>query len=151
MKRLVTIELHSLETEEAATEAALLEEDGDVAVPGNRVSKTGQLQITNLSTHLKDDDRIIVRILKPRKSWGLMKDPSDEDDDDSSSDGVSSRGDTDVFAGWIEYRRYDLDEIEDVDLDKESWEATVGRASNMERRELKFESEGHGRYILEME
>ena len=46
--------------------------------------------------------------------------------------------------GWIEYRKFDLDEIEDEELHRKSWEATLGRFHHMERREIIFANDEQG-------
>jgi hypothetical protein len=37
---------------------------------------------------------------------------------------------------WIEYRKFGLDEIQDEELEKISWEATMGLRANKEQREI---------------
>jgi len=113
----------------------------------SRAQGTSQ-KVVNLSAELKDDDRIVVRILKKRKTWGLMRD-HDDSSDDEDSDGHHKGDDEDndianYDDGWVEYRKYDLDEITDDVLDRDDWEATMGRASGMERRELKFDTKEQG-------
>lgn len=121
-----------------------------------RANDTGSMTIVDLSSELKDDDRIHVRILKPRKQWGFMR---DQDDSSTSEEGDENEQEQDhkdlnvshnSYAtshddGWIEYRKYDLDEIEDEELHKKSWEATLGRDHHMERREIMFGSDEQGK------
>lgn len=129
-----------------------------------RTSDTGSMNIIDLSSELKDDDRIRVRILKPRKQWGFMRDHDDsstsqgddeEDGHENDNDDLHASHNTNTSSstahddGWIEYRKYDLDEIEDEELHKKSWEATLGRAHQMERREIMFPTDEQGTYLDE--
>lgn len=121
----------------------------------NRADRTLSDAI-QLSTELKDDDKIVIRILKPRKMWGFSKEPEDSSDDDSSDEEgeddvnddkyMPQKGDPD---GWVEYRKYGLDEIFDEEITgrhKNIFEATMGLGASQERRDLKFDNEDQGMY-----
>lgn len=151
-KRRVAIELHGPRKEEEIAPSKgkdlkspvsprrLFGRQGDSSLSSSR-------SIIDLSASLEDDDRIIIRILKPRKSWGFNRDPDDssesEDEDNLSLEKCndSVRNDN----GWVEFRKFDLDEIEEEELNKSSWEATMGRGTGTERREIRFENEDQGK------
>jgi hypothetical protein len=111
----------------------------------------------DLAKELKDTDRILIRILKPRKTgWGsggsAVKDSGDEDSSNGEEEALngSKANMSESFSkivddGWVEYRKYDLDEIEQVELEKATWEANLGRAANKERREFRFASAEEGK------
>jgi hypothetical protein len=152
-KRRITIEIHGPDV----PLVSLTEKEAPTPRRGlTRANDTGSMTIVDLSSELKDDDRIHVRILKPRKQWGFMR---DQDDSSTSEEGDENEQEQDhkdlnvshnSYAtshddGWIEYRKYDLDEIEDEELHKKSWEATLGRDHHMERREIMFGSDEQGK------
>jgi hypothetical protein len=150
-KRRITIEIHGPDVPLRTKKEAPTPRRGLT----RSANDAGSMQVVDLSSELKDDDRIRVRILKPRKQWGFMRDHEDsstsEDGDDekehehdlnASHDSGSATSHDD---GWIEYRKYDLDEIEDEELHKKSWEATLGRFHHMERREIMFPNDEEGK------
>eukprot|EP00934_Nitzschia_sp_Nitz4_P005692 Nitzschia sp. Nitz4//scaffold348_size17284//6198//9518//NITZ4_008842-RA/size17284-processed-gene-0.10-mRNA-1//-1//CDS//3329548688//5682//frame0 len=125
----------------------------DDAVPGLQPERptrgltreTGSIQTVNLAEQLLDDDRILIKILKPRKHWGFSRDSdsssSDEEDDDDATQTTASsaKSNTTDYGDWVEYRKYSIDDIVDVELNKREFEATMGLGSNRERREIFFE------------
>jgi len=119
----------------------------------------------DLLSSLQDGDEILVRILKKRKQWGFSRDNDDSSDDDDDDDepeledevscedldlaGCSSKRDSSHFSishqsrlmfqrGLVEYRKYDLEEVCDFQHNKNEVEATFGRGSATEVREIKF-------------
>ncbi len=118
-----------------------------------------------LSKELLEDDRIVVRILKRRRAWGFHRDPEDSSDSESDNestsnkdwnmDGTPKKEPKDIHVevlddGWVEYRKYGMDEIVDEQLtgrNKEVFEATMGLGANQERREFRFESEQQGKFV----
>jgi hypothetical protein len=80
-------------------------------------------------------DYAVVRILKPRRHWGLSRDTDDSDDEDHHDGGHDEEN-----GDWVEYRKFDLDDIEpeSVSLTKTSVEMQVGRGNSTEVREIKF-------------
>jgi hypothetical protein len=121
----------------------------------SNTSTKGSRTIIDLSKELKDDDRLVIRILKPRRYWGFSR---DTDDSSSSEDAIESELLTDnnnnsssleIDDGWVEYRKYGLEEIDDTEIhtNSSSWEATLGLGPSRERREIRFESTAHGTYI----
>jgi hypothetical protein len=88
--------------------------------------------------HFHSNDVIVLRILKPRKHWGLSRDVEDSDSDDDSDDQSLAASEE---QGFVEYRRFDLDYIDDVEIhNSTSLEAKFGRGNNTEVRDLKFTS-----------
>lgn len=83
-------------------------------------------------------DYAVVRILKPRRHWGLSRDTDDSDDEDHHDGGHDEEN-----GDWVEYRKFDLDDIEpeSVLLTKTSVEMQVGRGNSTEVREIKFSTE----------
>jgi hypothetical protein len=160
-KRRITIEIHGPDVPLLLSRT---EEKEPTPRRGLTRSKndTGSMTIVDLSSELKDDDSIRVRILKPRKQWGFMRDRDDsstsgddeneydneyeQEQDLNASQNTNSSGTT-HDDGWIEYRKYDLDEIEDEELHKKSWEATLGRFHHMERREIMFPDDEQGEQV----
>jgi hypothetical protein len=150
--RRIAIEIHGPDNNEENKDPKLTKVSGSPTPKRGmlRSTETPQRLAINLSEELQDDDRVVIRILKPRKAWGFSKDPDDsseseeeeEEDVDASkqSTSSSSKGDRD----WVEYRKFGLDEIEDQELSKNGWEATMGLGANQERREIKFESNEQG-------
>lgn len=54
---------------------------GDEGVPQQRAERSHEVgDLCKLLEH--EEDRVVVRILKPRKHWGLSRDSDDSDDDD---------------------------------------------------------------------
>lgn len=140
-RRRLSIEIHGPETNPQAISAIGMPIQRGLSRDAQSLSKTFRL-----SKELLDDDRIIIRILKPRKAWGFHRDPEDSSDSDSDSDS-NSDSDSDNHrnnqstssdkAGikckdsqstdhlnqafqdedeWIEYRKYGMDEIVDETL-----------------------------------
>jgi len=112
-------------------------------------------QAIQLSKELMDDDRIVIRILKPRKVWGFSRDPEDSTDSESDDeDGKKKRRQDDdqkEASGWVEYRKYGVDEILDEELmgrNKNVFQATMGLGANKERREIHFENDEQGELLL---
>lgn len=110
-------------------------------------------EVMQLSKELMDDDKIVIRILKPRKVWGFSRDPEDSSDDSDSDSDVkkvdekSTNTEKEEPEGWVEYRKYGLDEIVNEELigrHKNIFEANMGLGNSQERRELKFDSEEQG-------
>lgn len=107
--------------------------------PLRRASKTVSEAIC-LSKELKDDDRIVIRVLKPRKMWGFSREP--DDSSDSDDDLIVHEPEPE----WVEYRKYGVDEIQNMALvQKDVFEATCGLGANQERRQVRFESEEQGK------
>lgn len=119
-------------------------------------------QAIQLSKELKDDDKIVVRILKPRKMWGFSRDHDDSSDSDSDSDNNDDKDNDDKDNddkdndndhqeqedAWVEYRKYGVDEIVDEELTgrhNSTFEATMGLGANRERREIDFENDEQGK------
>jgi len=120
----VTVEVYGNEEDDTPT-------DG---VSSRRFSK--QDANASLADELREDDRVVVRILKPRKHWGLSRD-HDDSSDEEDEDGETTLACED---GWVEYRKYDLDAIDQIELDKNSFEAHFGVGNHVEVRELCFGS-----------
>jgi hypothetical protein len=144
-KRRIAIEIHGPDNSEENNDPDATKVSG-LPTPKRgmlRSPETAQRLTIDLSKELQDDDRIVIRILKPRKAWGFSKDPDDSSESEEEEDvdgGSSSRDDGD----WVEYRKFGVDEIEDEELSKNGWEATMGLGANQERREIKFESNEQG-------
>lgn len=95
---------------------------------------------------LQADDKVIVRILKPKVDRGKIWSPTSRDDDTSLNEGNIER--ESQYEGWIEYRHYTLDEIEKEDTPNDkTWAAVMGRTSTREAREFHFESADQGVYF----
>jgi hypothetical protein len=146
-KRRLTIEIHGPEQTPRQQEA-----EADSAAPKQRgLSRSHRTDSNpiNLSKELMDDDRIWVRIWKPRKAWGFSRDPDDSSDSDSETSSSSSTdGKDDYHDGWVEYRKIGMDELEDESISRNSWEATMGLGTNQERREIRFETDEQGECCL---
>jgi hypothetical protein len=127
--------------------------------PRGLTRESNPAAMIQLSKELMDDDKIVIRILKPRKVWGFSRDYDDSSSSSSSSseeDGDDDESDNDEKAkvhthepqdGWVEYRKYGVDEIINEEItgrQKNSFEATMGLGANQERRELKFETDEQG-------
>lgn len=97
---------------------------------------------------LKNDDKVMVRVLRPKRERGNRKWNRllhDDDDDDSSCEAVEHQEEESQYEGWMEYRNFTLDEIdkENTPNDK-TWEASMGRTSTREVRDFHFESANEG-------
>jgi hypothetical protein len=140
-KRRIAIEIHGPEKEEVKKPAAPVRR-------GLKRSKESDMNVVDLSAELQDDDRIVIRIWKPRKAWGFSRDPDDSSDSESESEeagGLSEESSNKTEDdNWVEYRKFGLDEIHDEELEKLSWEATMGLGANRERREIRFETPEKG-------
>jgi hypothetical protein len=154
-KHRIVIEIHG----SPSSAASLLSKQEKTPAPSRRgllrsapaTPASGDRTIVNLSNELQDDDRILIRILKKKsKRLGFLgggDDASGSDEDDEGEDSVLVDETTTAAAsddGWVEFHKYDLDEISDEHLHENQWEATMGRASNTERRTLTFETDEQG-------
>jgi hypothetical protein len=147
-KRRIAIEIHGPEVQEEVQKPAA------PVRRGLKRSEDNRSKVVNLTKELKDDDQIVIRIWKPRKAWGFSKDPDDSSDSESESEeafggSLSSLRDASSKrkledGNWVEYRKFGLDEIYDEELQKLSWEATMGLGANQERREIRFETPEKG-------
>jgi hypothetical protein len=99
----------------------------------------------DVSKELMDDDRIWVRIWKPRKAWGFSRDPDDSSDSEGEGEtSLHTYEDDDNHDAWVEYRKIGIDELEDESISRNSWEATMGLGTNQEHREIRFETDEQG-------
>lgn len=171
-KRRITIELHGPDTAPAAATADGIPKKGSspkattepAILPKSPSPKKGSVfggrkkeDLVDLAKELQETDRLLIRILKPRKTgWGSASPVKDSADEDSSNEEEALGGSKSNFSesfsrvlddGWMEYRRYDLDEIEEVEWDKATWEANLGRSANKERREFRFASAEEGECV----
>ena len=140
--RRLTIEIHGPEKQRKDSNPSSSDRRGS-GLRGHLIREEQTVQeAIQLSKELLDDDRIVVRICKPRKSWGLSRDSDDSSDSDSEQD-----DDDFIIDGYVEYRKYGIDEIVDEELTgrhKNIVEATMGLGNNQERRELKFDTAQQG-------
>jgi hypothetical protein len=164
-KHRIVIEIHG----PPSSAASLLSKQEKTPAPPRRgllrstvaAPASGARTFVNLSNEMQDDDCIRIRILK-KKSKGLgflgrgddsssSSDEDDDDDRDNNEDSVLVDETTTAAPsddGWVEFCKYDLDEISDEKLNENQWEATMGRASNTERRTLTFETDEQGMCVV---
>lgn len=96
---------------------------------------------------LRDDDKVTVRILKPKRNTGRVWSPLSRDDDDSSCDEGNAEKES-QYEGWMEYRHYTLEEInKETTPNDKIWVAAMGRTSTREVREFHFESADEGKCV----